>query len=263
MPKVVPSQVVGVIDRMFPRVEERPFVLNHGHSSDLTALIDLIDAIPPELLALEPDRYVEFIASCSAIRDALQKWRSGDRHTSLNVVQGFPAGFPLVLIRRALAACPDEFPAQPTAELTFIQDADLRQQLRLDISATNRALANGEWKAATVLAGSVIEALLLWRLQQCPAGAVSGAVQALIQRRVLTRNPGPNLEDRDWNLHAFVEVAAELGILSPESAAAVRQAKDFRNLIHPGRAQRLGQACNRGTALAAVAALEFVIQAVQ
>jgi hypothetical protein len=65
------------------------------------------------------------------------------------------------LIRRALAACPDESPAPETRELAFIEDTELRDGLRLDISAINRALSNSEWKAATVLAGSVVEALLL------------------------------------------------------------------------------------------------------
>ncbi|MCI1909012.1 MAG: hypothetical protein LKI99_04780 [Acetobacter fabarum] len=35
-------------------------------------------------------------------------------------------------------------------------------------------------------------------------------------------------------------------------------AKDFRNLIHPGRAQRLGQVCDRATALTALAAVESI-----
>jgi hypothetical protein len=38
-----------------------------------------------------------------------------------------------------------------------------------------------------------------------------------------------------------------------------RLAKDYHNLIHPGRAQRLAQVCNRGTALSAVAAVEHVV----
>jgi hypothetical protein len=66
-------------------------------------------------------------------------------------------------IRRALVACPDEYPPPVHAELTFIADADLREDLRLDIGAAERSLTAGEWKAASVLAGAVIETLLRWK----------------------------------------------------------------------------------------------------
>jgi len=73
----------------------------------------------------------------------------------------------------------------------------------------------------------------------------------------LSKNPDNNLEN--WVLFEYIEVAAELKVISDETATQARLAKDFRNLIHPGRAQRLGQECNRATALSAVAALEHVV----
>lgn len=51
-----------------------------------------------------------------------------------------------------------------------------------------------------------------------------------------------------------------LGIMKKETASQTRLAKDFRNLIHPGRSQRLAQKCDRGTAYAAAASVEFVIR---
>jgi hypothetical protein len=50
--------------------------------------------------------------------------------------------------------------------LSFIQHSDLRESIRNDVGAANRALLNCEWKAATVLAGATIEALLHWALSQ-------------------------------------------------------------------------------------------------
>jgi len=49
-----------------------------------------------------------------------------------------------------------------------------------------------------------------------------------------------------------------LKLISDDTAKLVRLAKDFRNLIHPGRAARLGQKCDRATALGALAAMEAV-----
>ena len=158
---------------------------------------------------------------------------------------------PVTLIREALSKCPDEFPSHSTSELTFIEDSELKQRLRLDIGSVESAFSNGEWKATTVLAGSVVEALLLWALQQQPPTNVLAAPTAAKFKL------SPSLET--WYLPQYVEVANELRLIAADTATLCRLAKDFRNLIHPGRAQRLGQACNRGTALSAVAAMEHVV----
>ena len=83
-------------------------------------------------------------------------------------------------------------------------------------------------------------------------------VAALVGSKTLKGNPGADLEGPGWHLHEYVEVAAHLGVIKPETATLVRLAKDFRNLIHPGRAVRLGQNCDRATALGALAAVEAV-----
>jgi hypothetical protein len=119
--------------------------------------------------------------------------------------------------------------------------------------------ADGEWKAATVLAGSSVEALLLWDLQnRRPLAQVNAAVTTLVAGKVLHKQPPTDLED--WALHQYLEVSAQIPTIEPDTAKEVRLAKDFRNLIHPGRSQRLGTICDRGTSLACVAALEHVVR---
>jgi hypothetical protein len=168
---------------------------------------------------------------------------------------------PLTHIRSALAKCPDEAPALGTSDLTFITDAGLRTELQIDIARVNTALANGEWKAATVLAGSAAEALLLWKLKQRSPADIASAIAALRKSGNLSTNPDPNqLEAREWDLYGYIQVAERLGAITPETATAARLAKDFRNLIHPGRALRLAQKCDRATALSAVAAMEHVVR---
>jgi hypothetical protein len=58
----------------------------------------------------------------------------------------------------------------------------------------------------------------------------------------------------------LIEVALHLDLVTPETATQARLGKDFRNLIHPGRAARLGQKCDRATALFALAAVEHVVR---
>ena len=75
----------------------------------------------------------------------------------------------------------------------------------------------------------------------------------------MTANPDSNDLDR-WNLHECIEVSEELGVIKPNTAKQTRLAKDFRNFIHPGVAQRLGEKCDRATALSAVAGMEHIVR---
>lgn len=258
MPRVVPSQVVDLIDKLFPKatneVEGKPVELKYDHSIQLMSIIELAEQIPSELISLSGDRYAEYISAIAAIRWTTQRWQrvvSPIRSPMPPIIRGLRSHSAVALIRQALVACPDESPSIGTAEISFIPDNELRESLRRDLSAVNMALTNGEWKAATVLAGSVTEALLLWALQR-NASQVPATVSKLGMK------VDPDLEK--WSLHSYIEVAAELGMIKSDTATQCRLAKDFRNLIHPGRALRLGQVCNRGTALSAVAAVEHVIQ---
>lgn len=241
MPRVVPSQIVALIDKMFPAAAEAKggWNLNPDHQNNLAAIIDMVNQVPAELLTLDADTNSAFISSMAAIRETVLRWRGG-HPDQLKKAPGYKDN-PVTLIRNALVACSDEAPAPGTAELNFIDDEGLRNNLRIDISSVNRALINGEWKAATVIAGSVCEALLLWRLTK----ANTGEPEEVLQK---------------WVLHQYIEVAARLKIIRPQTEKQATLAKDFRNLIHPGRATRLAQECNRGTALSAVAAVEHIVE---
>ena len=53
----------------------------------------------------------------------------------------------------------------------------------------------------------------------------------------------------------------QLGIITPETAADARRAKDFRNLIHPGAEVRAGIRCDRHTAMVALTAAYGTVKA--
>lgn len=252
-----------MIDQMFNFAANPPAQgvnLHEGHAAHIAAIVALIGEIPPELIVLDLPDYIQLILSLAVMRNALDMWKARVPGTVLNVVPGHQLN-PITLVRRALVKCPDEAASPETTNLAFIGDQALRDSIRLDISAANRDLINGEWKGATVLAGSAVEALLLWAIgarEAATPGGVAAAVGARRTTGVLTRQPDANIER--WDLHEYVEVAEELGVIGGATATQARQAKDFRNLIHPGRAARLGQKCDRATALAALAAVEFVVR---
>lgn len=176
----------------------------------------------------------------------------------MDIIPGFGSDNPVTLIRRELAKCPDEFPSTSISNIGFIKEIDLRDSLGVDIGATNQALSNGEWKSATVLAGSIIEALLLWAIQQNYSDRVTAAVDALKRKGVIKDEP--HKDANEWNFFQLIEVANEIGIIKKDTAIQSRLAKDYRNLIHAGREKRLAQKCDRGTALSAVAAVELTIR---
>ena len=256
MPRVVPSQVAEFIDDI-TSIEVAMGVtrVNSIGSARLRGVLDLVDQVPDELLVMDGAMYASFIAAKADIEDLLEVWNAERINGRMHEVRWNSGMNPLVIIRDALAQCPDESPAPSTSELSFISDPELKANLRDDIGRVETALSNGEWKAATVLAGSVIEALLLWKLQQRPSADVMAAVSAL---PTVGKADASNLER--WDLHQFTEVAAHLGIIKPDTATETRLAREFRNLIHPGRAQRLAKKCDRGTALSCVAALEHVVR---
>jgi hypothetical protein len=119
-----------------------------------------------------------------------------------------------------LLNCPDEYPPPLTADLHFISDQGLRDSIRRDVGAASQALHNGEWKAATVLAGAAIEALLHWKLGEPPltAADIINAGKAAKAKQTLKKLPPAEL-DR-WGLEHFIAVAGELNAIKPATVAA-------------------------------------------
>jgi hypothetical protein len=254
----MPSQVVQTIDDLFPHAKQnkRDYAVGPGAGSQLLGILNLLKDVPDELITPTAGDYAELVLAKSTIQEHLEHWRARGNVGDMAQVKRFDA---VTVIRRAMANCPDEYPPSASTELLFINDAELRENILRDLGATEKALNNAEWKAATVLAGATIEALLHWRLQEPSPGAaaVQAAVAHLVGNRTIKRPH--NAIDR-WELHQFIEVAGHLGLLEPDTCSAARLAQNFRNLIHPGRAARLAQTCDRGTAYSAVGALDHVIR---
>lgn len=268
MPKVVPSQVVQTIDLLFPWAKKQKDTkddrksIQFGATNQAAAIVKLAEDIPGELLMMEPDVYARFLTATSALKNQIIQWNSAGNVignvSQLERIYGLGDLHPITIIRNALVTCPDEAPYTGTTELDFIKDAELRDSIWVDISAVRRALINQEWKAATVLSGSAIEVLLLWALSEKTQAVIDGAVNTLLTKKIFSNKPPTNTEE--WNLYQYIHVCSELGLISNNTLKQTELAKDFRNLIHPGRAARLRQQCDRGSALSAVAGIEHVIR---
>jgi hypothetical protein len=255
MSRVVPSQIVEFIDHVARKDEKGWAGLTISDTDVLMTLLDLVREMPHELLPSKGEEYIALMMGLNTLRNGIALWKT--RHHEIIVAVPGYARHPFGLIRHLLMQCPDEAPTPATAELLFIPDVALREGLRIDISTANQALANGEWKAATVLADSIIEALLLWAVQQHPRGRYQQALDASITNKLCgkPRKPSPEY----WALEHYIAVAEELRLIDADTATLTRLAKDFRNFIHPGKTQRLGQVCDRGTALTTLGTVERVV----
>src|SRR5579872_1966700 len=191
MQAVVPSQVVAVVRQFFPWILDEPRPQRVLQSSQLEALltiVGLVREIPRELITVSVADYALLLSAILTIEETS---RIRVREQYMFPVSSAANGQNVVsIIHDVLAQCPDQYPPPAAVDLAFIPDADLRENIRRDIGAIERAIGNGEWKAATVLAGAAIEALLHWRLAQQPPSQdqINSATDECI-RRAIFANP--------------------------------------------------------------------------
>ncbi len=257
MPRVLPSQVAHVIERYYPVVTSggnQNYTLDRSHRFECASIAKLLDKIPIELLNPPiAEDHVELLSSISMLGFALECWKVPAQN-NIDTLHGKGGDNPISIIHEILLKCPDEAISTKAAGLEFIDDLGLRDDLRLDLSTVSSSLSNGEWKAATVLAGSTTEALLLWAVQKVMPARQTDIDNATSKHKIMKKDPN------DWVLDEYNKVARELAIIEKRTFTQVDLARGFRNYIHPGRAIRDKEKCSIGTAHSGVAAVEFVIE---
>jgi hypothetical protein len=242
------------MERLFPAVVDEQKAartsIDHNLTHRVSAVVSLFDRLPPELLTMGTEEYTDYITNVETVRSWVPVLL--ERGSGRNF-----AAPPLRQIYLALQQCPDQFPAATVHDLPFITNNDaLRDAIRLDIDNAERALVDAEWKAATVMGGAAIEALLLWKLTTLPWTDVEAAAKSA--RNWKTVKP---LDE--WHLPDYIEVAAIVPVakmvITANTLALLRVVKNYRNLIHPGAAIRTAEQCDKRTAHAAIAGVAGVV----
>lgn len=270
MARVVPSMVVKALEQAFPWAKtladgegSNSYGLGVEHAVIVGTVASLIDQIPGELYPVDADDHFRLVGCLGAMRAAGIAW-SGGGHPSLapklDVIKALGKLHPLAICIQVLRRCPDETPHATTPDLLFLPSDDVRRSIRVDVANAYRALGNGEFKAATVLAGSVIEALLLFRLQSEDKTAIETARSKVDDDRKARGKALVRKGDlEDLVLTDYADLAAELRILDEEGHQSILLSNGFRNLIHPGRVLRKGEDASQATALLALGALARLI----
>src|SRR5207302_1122828 len=105
----------------------------------------------------------------------------------------------------------------------FLTNQDFKANLKSDFAELHAAVKGRLWKAAHVLAGSIVEAILLDYL-----------IAVKHERH-------PEEELLKWDFRKAIPAGRKEGILSERTEQMTIVVKDYRNLIHPGRILRLGE----------------------
>jgi hypothetical protein len=168
-----------------------------------------------------------------------------------------------VVIRDIMRAAPEEPIATVRPRLAFLGSPDLEDSIAVDIASAEAAFVEGRYKNACVMSGAAIEALLLWAVSRRSLADRNAAfAQVQTRRRREGRQPlrAIDPDPREWGLEQYIEVARELPVLSTVAASSALLAKDFRNLIHPGLAERRRTEATRGAAAQGIAAAVLVTE---
>ena len=151
-----------------------------------------------------------------------------------------PGGFSIEWVQRELEKLLNSVRAdlkvpQPPESLPFprMKDAKLRTILMEDLEESEKSLASGNWKAAMVLAGSILEAALYERLIQDMNWTTSSQ-----RKSVQNFKPELDLAQNSTKpiLGQMIEFACANDLLPQSLNEVLRTSvKDARNLIHPKR----------------------------
>jgi hypothetical protein len=123
----------------------------------------------------------------------------------------------------------------------FITDEEFRRVLEMDYRELETCTENSAWKAVHVLAGSIVEAVL---------------VDYLVGQG--QKSPDP----LTMTLADLIAACKKAGVLSQRTADLSSALKSYRNLIHPGRSKRLNESADSDGALVARSLVSIILKEV-
>lgn len=262
MARVVPSDIVKYLDNVLPvvatpeRRKQRFSVNSKAQPGLIQSVAALLRELDETVLPQKPEDYVKFVAAREAIESTARTAETG-LSVTLDKLAGFEAQNPIAIVREILGECRDDAIPASTTDMAFITDPIYREMLRRDLAAIEVFLNNRQWKAAMVIGGSLIEALLCFTLENRQKDALD-ALKTLRQRGDLPKNTSEDLNW--WHLKEYVIVAHLIGLLQDRTKDMALLAGQYRNLIHPGKIVREQADCTKGTAFGVVGAVFLVIE---
>ena len=129
---------------------------------------------------------------------------------------------------------------------------DLRNIIERRIEEIRTCTENGAFLSAVIMAGSVMEAVLLGTAMKYP--------RLFNQAANAPKKDGAVKKFRDWSLANFIDVSHEIGIIGLDVKKFGHALRDFRNLIHPNEQLTVGYYPGNGTARISFQVLKAAIE---
>lgn len=129
---------------------------------------------------------------------------------------------------------------------SFIPDDVFRKSLESDYEELLRAVEHGMYKSAQVIAGSIVEALL---------------VSTLGEKSYAPKNKNHTV--LDIALNEAIEASKNLKIISGDAENLASVIKSYRNLIHPGREIRTGEKPSKNKADISKCLVDMLIEEIE
>jgi len=129
------------------------------------------------------------------------------------------------------------------ASFDFITDEDFRTSLEKDFKEMNLCIQTGAHKAAVVIAGSIVESVL---------------IDYVIAENIVAREDALKLD-----FGKVLTLCKDKKIISEKTSDLSSVIKGYRNLIHPGRALRLNESVDKDTAEVSKALVNIVLAEVE
>ncbi|PZV05403.1 MAG: hypothetical protein DCF22_24710 [Leptolyngbya sp.] len=143
-------------------------------------------------------------------------------------------------------------------DFSFISDDALQAMIERDKEELDNSLKSGLWKATLLLAGSIIEAILVDYFLNFPPNE---DVLSVFEEAAFKRYKGRKVEELD--LVALIKLAVKDNLIAEENSQLSTVIKNYRNLIHPGRELRKKEKVNEHTATVAKSLVEIVISEIR
>ena len=113
-------------------------------------------------------------------------------------------------------------------KIYYIEDGELREIIQRDLQECAIAVVAGQDKLATIMCGSIVEALLLYRVKM--KGIDKYDVSEVSHHRDASNYPVSKMV-----LNELLHVALKVGILEKAEHHLGHYIKDYRNMVHPAR----------------------------
>lgn len=136
----------------------------------------------------------------------------------------------------------------------LVQNDEMVSVLKFRWEEAQRCVQAGAYLAAIVMMGSLLEGVLLAKIQAHP-GDANTAKSAPRDHQKNRARPF-----RDWGLAAMIEVAHELGWLKKGAKALGHALRDYRNLVHPSAEFERMERPDEGTCEACQKAVDVAVR---